>query len=128
MTKEIIHKDLSYKIIGIVYKVYNNLGYGYQEKYYKQAIALELAKEKLAYLQEKEIKLFYENKQIGKYFIDFVVENKIVLEIKVANRFYARDVKQILGYLKSEKLKLGILVLIAPVGIKYKRIINPTGI
>ncbi len=121
---ELIYKGLSYKIIGIIFKVYNELGYGYQEKYYQRAIALELNKENLNYIQEKEVKLNYENKTIGKYFLDFIIENKIVLELKVANTFHSQDIKQILGYLKASGLQLGILVIITNNGIKYKRIIN----
>jgi len=128
MNEKIIYKDLSYKIVGIVYKVYNDLGYGYQEKYYKNAISLEFDKEHLGYNREKEIKLNYSGKNIGRYFLDFIIENKIILEIKITNYFHSRDIKQILGYLKSAKLKLGILVLVTPNGIKCKRIINPTGI
>jgi len=128
MNEKIIYKDLSYKIVGIVYKVYNDLGYGYQEKYYKNAISLEFDKEHLGYNRKKEIKLNYSGKNIGRYFLDFIIENKIILEIKITNYFHSRDIKQILGYLKSAKLKLGILVLVTPNGIKCKRIINPTGI
>jgi len=128
MNEKIIYKDLSYKIVGIVYKVYNDLGYDYQEKYYKNAISLEFDKEHLGYNRKKEIKLNYSGKNIGRYFLDFIIENKIILEIKITNYFHSRDIKQILGYLKSAKLKLGILVLVTPNGIKCKRIINPTGI
>ena len=121
---ELIYEDLSYKIIGIIFKVYNKLGYGYQEKYYQRAIAIELNKENLNFIREKEIKLSYQNENIGKYLLDFVIENKIILELKVANFFHPQDMKQILGYLKASELKLGILATITKEGIKYKRIVN----
>ena len=121
---DLIHKELSYKIIGAIFNVFNKLGYGYQEKYYQRAIALELNKEKLRYVREKEIKLNYQDEAIGKYFLDFIIENKIVLELKVANTLYMRDIQQVLGYLKASGLQLGILVIITKQGIKYKRIIN----
>ncbi|PIZ89152.1 MAG: GxxExxY protein [Candidatus Nealsonbacteria bacterium CG_4_10_14_0_2_um_filter_38_17] len=122
--EKLVHKDLSYKIIGLIFKVFNKLGYGYQEKYYQRALALELDREKIDYIQEKEIKLDYQNKTIGKYFLDFVIENKIVVELKVANIFYSQDIKQILSYLKASGLALGILIIITKSDIKYKRIIN----
>lgn len=121
---ELVHKDLSYKIIGLIFNVFNELGYGFQEKYYQRAIALALDKEKLNYIREKEVKLNYQNNPIGKYFLDFIIENKIVLELKVANNFYIQDIKQILGYLKASGLQLGILAIITKEGIKYKRIVN----
>ena len=121
---KLIYEDLSYKIIGIIFKVYNKLGYGYHEKYYQRAIVIELNKENLNFTREKEIRLSYQNENIGKYFLDFIIENKIVLELKVANSFYPQDMKQILSYLKASGLKLGILAIITKGGIEYKRIVN----
>jgi len=120
----LIHPELSYKIMGIIFKVYNDLGYGYQEKYYQRAAALEFDKERIRYIREKEVKLRYNNKNIGKYFLDFIVSDRIVLELKIANYFHSRDIKQILGYLKATGLQLGILIIFTSKGIKYKRIIN----
>ena len=121
---ELLYKDLSYEIIGTIFKVFNELGYGYQEKYYQKALSITFDKEGTNYTREKEIKLSYKDENIGKYFLDFIVENKIVLEIKIDSIFRSRDIKQILSYLKSSGLELGILILITPKGIKYKRIIN----
>ena len=120
----LIHPELSYRIMGIIFKVYNDLGYGYQEKYYQRAVALEFDKEKIRYIREKEVKLTYNDKNIGKYFLDFIVNDRIVLELKIANYFHSRDIKQILGYLKATGLQLGILIIFTSKGIKYKRIIN----
>ena len=121
---DLIHKELSYKIVGIIFKVFNELGYGYYEKYYQRAIALEFDNQKLSYIKEKEVALTYQDKNIGKYFFDFIVENKIIIELKVANFFHNRDIKQILSYLKASGLQLGLLVIITKNEIKYKRIIN----
>ena len=121
---ELVYKDLSYKIIGILFNVFNELGCGYQEKYYQRAIALALDKEKLNYIREREIKLNFQNNPIGKYFLDFIIENKIVLEVKVTNQFNSQDIKQVLGYLKGSGLQLGILAIITKEGIKYKRLLN----
>lgn len=62
--------------------------------------------------------------KLGKYFIDFLVENKIVLEIKKGNRFSRRDIEQVYAYLKLTNLKLGIIANFTNNGIKFKRIIN----
>jgi len=105
-------------------KVFNELGYGYQEKYYQRATALTFDQEGLNYIREKEVKLNYEDNPIGKYFIDFIIENKIVLELKVANEFHSQDIKQVLGYLKGSELQLGILALITRGGVQYKRLVN----
>lgn len=121
---ELIYPELSFKIIGMIFKVYNNLGYGYQEKYYQKAIALDLNKENIKYEKELPVKLEYQGEKIGRYFIDFIIENKIVLELKIGSRVYQRDIKQTLTYLRTTGLKLGIIILISPSGIKHKRIVN----
>lgn len=64
------------------------------------------------------------NRIIGRYFIDFVVNNKIVVELKIANDIYQRHFQQVYSYLKAQNLKIGLLALITPNGIKIKRIIN----
>lgn len=121
---ELIYGELSYKIIGSIFTAYNSLGHGYQENYYQKAVAIELDKAKIQYTREKQTKLTYHDEIIGKYFLDFVIENKIVLELKVCNFFRVIDIKQILAYMKATGLKLGILILITNKGVKYKRIIN----
>lgn len=123
MTK-LVYPELSYLIIGIAYKIYNDLGYGYQEKYYQKAFEIEFRKQNICYKREVCIHLEYSGEKIGKYFIDFIIENKIVIELKIGGKFYQRDIKQILSYLESKKLKLGIIILISPSGIRYNRIIN----
>jgi GxxExxY protein len=121
---EIIYKELSYRIIGLAFNVFKNLGYGYREKYYQRALAEEFNKEKVGFKRESLVKLIYNGKIIGRYFIDFIVEDKIIIELKVAKDFYTKDIKQVLGYLKSNGLKLGILIIITKDGMKYKRFVN----
>jgi len=121
---ELIYKDLSYRIIGCVYKSFNELGFGYREKIYQRALSEELKKEKILFKTECPVKLIYNGKIIGKYFLDFIVENKIIIELKIANDFYSRDIKQVLGYLKAKSLRLGILIILNRKGIKYRRIVN----
>ncbi len=122
--EKFIYKELSYRIVGLIYTVYNALGYGYREKYYERALAKEFKKVGLAYEVQKTIPLKYEGEIIGKYIIDFVVEDKIVLELKVMNSIRNKDLQQILSYLTANNLKLGILALITRNGVRYRRILN----
>lgn len=123
--KELIYPELSYKLIGSAFNVYNQLGYGYQEKYYQRAFAHEIDKEKIKYIKEKEVKLKYDDKDIGKYFLDFIIENKIIIELKVASEFRYRYLRQVLEYLKETNKKLAILIYFTKEGVRYRRIINP---
>ncbi len=121
---KLLYQNITYKIIGALFETYNTLGYGYQEKYYQRALEEEFRKRKLLYEKELPIKLTYNNTNIGRYFIDFLIEKKIILEIKVANGLYQKDMNQVLAYLKTKQFKLGILAIFSKKGLKYKRIIN----
>lgn len=117
---------MSFKVVGICFDVYNELGYGYQEKYCQRAMAIRFKKEKLSFQEQLKIELNFDQESIGRYFIDFVIESKIALELKVGNKLYKRDYKQLKAYLKSTGLKLGILVLFSPIGVTFKRVLNAT--
>ncbi|MBU0569199.1 GxxExxY protein [Patescibacteria group bacterium] len=124
MTRKLIYKELSYKIVGVLFGTYNQLGVSYHEKYYQKAIEKLLVKEKVKFQKEFPVKIEIDGESIGKHFVDFVVEDKIVLEIKKGNRFRMGDIKQVLMYLKSSKMKLGMLAYFGSNGVRMKRIIN----
>jgi GxxExxY protein len=121
---QLIYPELSYKIIGVLYDVYNTIGYGYQEKYYYKAIRTGLEANRIALKEQVHVPLTYKNTIIGGYFIDFVIENKIVLEIKKGNHFSKTNIEQVYAYLESTGMKLGILANFTSDGIKFKRILN----
>jgi len=122
---KIIYPELSYKIIGIAFKVFNALQYGHQEKYYQRAFELELNKEGIKYEKEKEVALNYNGSKIGKYYLDFLIENKIVVELKVLANFKYKNIRQVLEYLEEANKKLSILIYFTKEGVRYRRIINP---
>ncbi|MFH1048948.1 MAG: GxxExxY protein [Patescibacteria group bacterium] len=104
--------------------VYKELGGGYQEKYYQRALGLKFKKNNLKFKEQICIDIKVDNEIIGKYFLDFLIEDKIILEIKAAPKFYDRDIKQVLGYLKSTNLDLGILANFNRNELIYKRILK----
>jgi GxxExxY protein len=110
--------------MGTLFKVYNKLGYGYQEKYYHRAIGRELDKLNISFVGEQSALIRYEDKIIGRYFVDFIIAKKIVLEIKVAREIYQKHLNQVLGYLKATGLKLGILAVFTRSGVRYRRLVN----
>lgn len=121
---ELIYKELSYEIIGAMYEAYNGLGFGYREKVFQRAFAHELDIKHIKYLKELPLKIYYKGKLVGKYILDFLIDGKIIVEIKIAKDFYTKDIKQLLGYLKAKNLRLGILIIITKEGVKYRRIVN----
>ncbi|MCD6149323.1 GxxExxY protein [bacterium] len=121
---KLVHPKLSYEIVGALYEVYNSIGGGYQEKYYQRALAKEFSGRKIKFRKQLPVNLKYKESDIGRYYLDFFIENKIILEIKAASKFYYRDVRQVLGYLKAKELDLGILACFGRSGLIYKRILR----
>lgn len=120
-----LYKGLSYQIIGVLFEVYNELGYGYKEKYYERAIAEYFIKQKIKFRRQAAYKIFIKEKMIAVNYIDFIVENKIVLEIKRGNYFSKQNLEQIKQYLQLTNFKLAILANFMPNGVKYFRVLNP---
>ena len=115
------------KIIKVLFDTYNELGFGYQEKYYYRAIKLKLLVLGLNVQEQLLTRIIVEGKIIGRYFLDFLVSdanNKVVLELKVADQVYPQHIRQVLGYLKANDLKLGLVGVFTTQGVKIKRVIN----
>lgn len=114
--------------MGILFDVHATLGNRYQEKYYQRAVEVAFDKANIRYEKQISVCLSYAGKNIGKYILDFIVENKIVVELKTVPSFSKEDIRQVLGYLKSTGLPLGILANFSSPMLTYKRILNPEAI
>ncbi len=124
MNDKLIYKEESYKIIGICMEVYNILGKGHSEIIYKDALEYEFQKAGIPYSREKQYKIEYKDIILPhNYFADFVVYDKIILEIKAVETLTSSHIKQILNYLASSKLKLGLLVNFGEDSLMYKRVV-----
>ncbi|MFH1207372.1 MAG: GxxExxY protein [Patescibacteria group bacterium] len=122
--QDLIYPELSYQIIGILFDVFNELGPGFQEKYYQRAVVVRLRQVGLRFSQQISVKMLYRNQNIGHYILDFLIDRKVIVELKRGNRFLKRDIDQVYAYLKATKLQLGIIANFTSSGIKYKRILN----
>lgn len=120
----VIYPELSYRIVGCAYTVYNELGSGYLEKYYQRALKLEFDKQNLNYQEQVPLKLTYNSQSIGRYIADFVIENQILVELKRTNQIFPSHQKQVLNYLQALNLRLGLLIYFTNSNVKYARIIN----
>jgi|SRR3989344_3905218 len=123
--KRIILPDLSYQLMGVLFKVQNKLGCSYQEKYYQRAIEQELKSQKILFDRESEIELSYEGTKIGKYFLDFIVEGKIILEVKTLPFIKKESIVQLVAYLVATDLPLGFIANFRTEKLSYKRVVNP---
>lgn len=122
--KDLIYAEECYKVIGLIFNVFNEFGYGYKEKFYQKAIVEVFWENNIEFKEQPAVRLKYKEKILGIYFFDFLVFNKIVIEIKQKNYFSKKDIEQIYSYLRAAKLKLGLLIHFTKSGVKYKRIIN----
>lgn len=122
---KIIYKDLSYKLNGIFYEIYNTLGNIYSEKQYQDVLEERLKKEKLRYEREKDLLFkFYDSKIKGNK-ADFVIEGKIIVDLKAKKYISRNDYKQMLRYLKLGNYKLGLIISLgSPNKTTIKRVIN----
>lgn len=121
---QIIYKDLSYEVMGCLFEVLRELGSGHEEKIYQKALAKEFKEKGLNFKEQVYVKIDYKGEKIGAYFLDFLIEGTIVLEIKRNPRFSNKDFEQIDKYLKTTGLKLGILASFTRDRVKYKRVLN----
>jgi GxxExxY protein len=123
--EEYIHQEESYKIVGILYEVHKNLGRGFSEIVYKDAIEYELQLQNIPYQREKEFSVNYKDTILKhKFYADFVIYNKIILEVKTVDCFNNAHYNQCLNYLKISKNKLAILANFNLISLEYKRIVS----
>ncbi len=106
----LIQKELTNKILKSYYKVYNTLGFGFLEKVYENALMIELYKNGIKAIKQKPIKVFYENQIVGEYFADIIVEESIILELKAVEHLIKEDENQLINYLKSTNIEIGLLL------------------
>lgn len=104
-----LYQELTNKIIGAFYKVYNTLGYGFLEKVYENSLKIELRRLGLKVEQQKNIKVNYEGFEVGDYFADLVVEDTVILELKAAEAICEEHEAQLLNYLRATDKEVGLL-------------------
>ena len=105
-----LHQDITEKIIQAFYKVYNTLGHGFLERVYHNAMLIELRKMGFNCVSEKPIRVFYESIIVGDYSADIFVDNCVIIENKAALALSEADENQLINYLKSTDLEVGLLL------------------
>ena len=125
MTRELKYKDITEKIIGASFEVHKFLGNGFQEVIYQRALAWELAKTGLSFAREIEQEIFYKELQepIGTRRADFVIEGKVLVELKAIILLEDVHLAQILNYLKAYKLEVGLLINFGSKSLTFKRVV-----
>jgi GxxExxY protein len=117
-------EELTGRILGCAIEVHKKLGPGFLESIDQAALPLELKKQGLRVEEQKEIKIFYDRKEIGVHRLDLLVEGKIIVELKAVKEFDDSHLAQLLSYLKATGLKVGLLINFAKPTLQVKRVVN----
>jgi len=122
---QLIHKELTYIVRGVLFDVYNKLGPKLPEKFYQKAINHALTKQGITCSQEKQFEVIYRNKSAGKYYIDHWIENgKLILELKVAPKILPIHKAQTISYLKLSNADLAIIANFGTTSLQDQRLPN----
>lgn len=125
MSEVYLNKDETYQIIGILFEVHKNLGKGFSEIVYKDAIEYELNEHNIIFEREKEFEVQYKNTTLKhKFYADFVVFGNIILEVKTVDCFNNNHFNQCINYLKVSGYELALLANFNSKSLEYKRIVN----
>jgi len=116
--------ELTYTVIGCAMKVHNTLGNGFQEVIYQRCLAIELDKAKLGFVREREQTIYYEGLEVGLRRADFIVEEKIVVELKAVINLEDVHLAQAKNYLVSYQFEKGLLINFGSLSLQYKLIFN----
>jgi len=115
------HSEVTEKIIGGAYEVYNELEFGFLESVYKKSLALVLAESGLVVIKESEINIVFRGQPVGHFFADLFVEQKVIVELKSVRQLSEMHEVQLVNYLTASKITVGLLINFGPQGVEVKR-------
>jgi GxxExxY protein len=118
------YADITHKIIGSAMKVHSTLGNGFQEVIYQRALAIEMGKQDLSFKRELEMPIYYDGQEIGTRRVDFLVEDKVMVELKALIKLEDVHLAQAINYLEAYRLEVGLLLNIGAKSLEYRRVIK----
>jgi GxxExxY protein len=121
--KELLHRELTKEIIDSMFKVHNALGCGLLEKIYNNALIWDLEQKKKKVVSRQEFTVLYRDKNVGIYYADLVVEDKVIVEVKSVEKIDDVHRAQLLNYLRISKVRVGLLVNFARPKLEYERLV-----
>jgi GxxExxY protein len=121
---DIIYKEESYKVIGACLEVHKELGYGFFEAVYQEALQIEFTNQHIPFEREKTLTIHYKGHELEKKYIpDFVCYDKMIIELKALTELCSEHESQVLNYLKATGYRLGLLINFGEPSLKYKRFV-----
>lgn len=120
----LLHGNLTRSIIGCSMRVHSAIGNGFQEVIYQRALAIELCDAGIEYIREKEVDIWYKERNIGTRRADFIIEGIVLVELKAQTCLDTTHFAQTLNYLKAYEIKLGLLINFGGKSLEWKRVIH----
>ena len=124
MAEEYKHEKVTHSIIGCAMEVHKLFGNGFQEVIYQRALGIEMNLQNISYVRELEMPLFYKGYEVGTRRVDFLVENKIMVELKAVISLEDTHLAQGLNYLEAYNLEIGLLINFGARSLQFKRLLN----
>lgn len=121
--KEVVYKELSYKVINAALYVHNKLGVGFLEKVYENALIIAFKKNNIQCKQQIPLIVYFEGEIVGEYFADIIVEDKIIIELKTVDKILDIHRAQVMNYLRATRYKLALLINFARPKLEWERIV-----
>ncbi|MFQ5750689.1 MAG: GxxExxY protein [bacterium] len=118
------YEDLTKKIIGCAMQVHSTLGNGFQEVIYQRCLAIELSEAGLDFAREMTMPIYYKSQQVGTRRVDFLVEDKIMVELKAVIQLEDVHLAQAMNYLEAYNLEIGLLINFGARSLQFKRVHN----
>ncbi|MBI4631233.1 MAG: GxxExxY protein [Chloroflexi bacterium] len=122
------YDELTYKIIGIAMTVHNELGPGLNEEMYKKAMSILLDEQEIVYSREFAIPINFRNRLLGTFKLDFIVNQKVIVEVKAVSSFAPIHEQQLLTYLTASGLPVGLLINFGASSLQHKRLFPPNAV
>lgn len=120
------NNDLTYRIIGAAMEVHNQLGAGYKEEVYEKSLAAELEKRGITARRQAPVEVFYNEAPVGLFFLDILVDEQVVVEIKaLAHQLTGDELAQVINYLKAGQYPVGLLINFGHRKLEFRRIFPP---
>ena len=120
----LIHKEVTGRIIGLAIEIYNQLGRGFLESVYEEAFAYELELNKINFKRQEPVDVYYKGKKIKQFICDLIVEDKVIVELKAIKRITDLEIAQTINYLNAVKYEVGLLINFGSKSLEFKRLIK----
>jgi len=120
---DLLFKELRYKIIGCAMEVHNTIGHGFRERTYENALKVEFKEKNISFSSQEEFQVLYKGKVVDNFIPDLIIEDKVILELKVVDIVNDDHIGQIMNYLKITGLQIGIIINFKHPELEWKPII-----